>query len=113
VAQADAEVEQHDHAEMHRIDSEFHDHRQRFSRLRRASDQQALCDEQRDGAANRDRKVSDPDRNSAIDWCQVVPTSRAPQITMNKPASATNPSENVLITRRNGGDRVRTNALNT
>jgi hypothetical protein len=32
---------------------------------------------------------------------------------MNKPTSATNPSENVLITRRNGGDRVRTNALNT
>jgi hypothetical protein len=45
---------------------EFHDHRQRFSRLRRASDQQALCDAQRDGAAERD-----------------------------------------------GGDRVRTNALNT
>jgi hypothetical protein len=98
---------------MHRIVGEFHDHRQRFSRLRRASDQQALCDEQRDGAANRDRKVSDPRPKFGDRLVPGRPDQSCTQITMNKPASATNPSENVLITRRNGGDRVRTNALNT
>jgi hypothetical protein len=47
--------------------------------------------------------------NSAIDWCQVVATNRAPQNTMKKPTNATNPSENGSMTRRNGGDSTRTN----
>jgi len=51
---------------------------------------------------------TDKTGNSAIDWCQVVPTNRAPQITMNNATRATSNSDNGSTTRRNGGGKART-----